>query len=190
MKKILIIGGMIILLVAGAVSPSIGASKKPVRITPADVAQAIDLKQREETVLSKEGELLKREQEMAEVRSEVDQKLARLVNLQKQIKEQLDKLRPIFLNEIQPAIKSYKSSFIVGEAEKLANKIQGIGEKYHEKTLVDYGLKLRGYIEDYLSLKTSQFFQKNKDEILEKERNCDNSLAQIEKILYGKIISK
>ena len=75
--------------------PAAAEETRPVQITEADVARAIALKEREEAVETREKELSSREQELAAVRKEVDQKLARLVSLQSEVKGQLDELKSI-----------------------------------------------------------------------------------------------
>ncbi len=90
--------------------------QKPVRITPVEVEQAIALKEREESVLGREIELNKKEQEMEDLSSEIDDKLARLVKLQKEVKGYLEEFRTTKSREFANLVKVYSAM----SASKLA----------------------------------------------------------------------
>ena len=83
--------------------------KKPVRITSEDVEQAIDLKAREEAVVTKEKALVERERELALVEKDINEKLAKVQELQNSIKKQLEELNAVPGKEFKNLIKVYSA---------------------------------------------------------------------------------
>lgn len=98
------------------------AERKPVRITPVDVEQALDLKAREEAVAAREKELAAREKELAAVQKDVDEKLRRIAALQKEIREELAGFSAVRSREFKNLIKVY-SSMSASKVAPLLNKM-------------------------------------------------------------------
>lgn len=78
-------------------------------ITPADVANAFNLKDREAAVASKEAELAKQAQLQAQVQKELDEKLARLSGLQAELKDQLAAIKGAQSQEFSNLVKIYST---------------------------------------------------------------------------------
>lgn len=78
-------------------------------ITPEDVANAFNLKEREAAVQSKEAELAKREETQAEIQKELDEKLTKLSGLQAELKDQLTAIKGAQSLEFANLIKVYST---------------------------------------------------------------------------------
>jgi len=76
-------------------------------ITPEDVANAFNIKEREAAVVAKETELAKREQLQAQVQKELDEKLTRLTTMQSELKDQLAAIKGAQTQEFSNLVKIY-----------------------------------------------------------------------------------
>ena len=107
------LGTILLMLAAGCLVCSsavvAGVSEKPVRITPRDVEQAIDLKAREDAVAAREKALAEKEKELAMIQKDIDEKLARIEELQKNVEARLDELNAVPDKEFRNLIKVYSS---------------------------------------------------------------------------------
>ena len=78
-------------------------------ITPDDVANAFNVKEREAAVVAKETELAKREQMQAQVQKELDEKLTKLTAIQSELKDQLTAIKGAQTQEFTNLIKIYST---------------------------------------------------------------------------------
>ena len=78
-------------------------------ITPEDVSNALNLKDREAAVVVKETELAKREQVQAQIQKEIDEKLTRLGTIQTELKNQLAAIKGAQNQEFSNLVKIYST---------------------------------------------------------------------------------
>ena len=78
-------------------------------ITPEDVANAFNLKDREAAVVAKETALAKREEVQAGVQKELDEKLTKLSTLQVELKDQLAAIKGAQNQEFSNLVKIYST---------------------------------------------------------------------------------
>lgn len=84
--------------------------KQPVKaITPEDVSNAFNMKDREAAVVAKEAEISKREQVQEQVKKELDEKLAKLTSLQMELKDQLAAIKGAQSQEFSNLVKVYSA---------------------------------------------------------------------------------
>jgi flagellar motility protein MotE (MotC chaperone) len=103
---ILIVVALGLMVSGGAVLHAL--DKQPIRaITPGDLAKALELKEREAALVTKEAEIAKREQTQEQVQKELDAKLAKLTSIQSDLKDQLAAIKGAETAEFTNLIKIY-----------------------------------------------------------------------------------
>lgn len=101
---------VIVALMAGSVAALHALDKQPVKaITPADVAKALELKEREEALVAKEAEFAKKAEEQAQMRKDVEEKLVRLSAMQSELKGQFEAIKGAQRQEFMNLIKIYSA---------------------------------------------------------------------------------
>ena len=92
-----------------AAVPDTGAQDGPVRLGTKDIEVAASLRAREEAVAAKEKALAAKERELAALRRDVDEKLARIEKLQRDVQAKLDVINAVPDKEFTNLIKIYSS---------------------------------------------------------------------------------
>jgi len=108
-----------------------GAEKKPPSISEIDFEFAKSLKEREDAVRQREKQLEEQEKMVAEVQREVDEKLARLVALQTEVKGQIEELGTSKDVQFRNLIKVYSAM----SSTKLAPLLNKMEDKTVAKVL-------------------------------------------------------
>lgn len=110
MKKMIIftIIAIVLMVSGGAVLHAL--DQQPGKaITPEDVVNALNLKEKEVAIAAKEVELSEREQTQAQIQKELDEKLARLASVQAELKDQLTAIKGAQTQEFMNLIKIYSA---------------------------------------------------------------------------------
>ncbi|MFC1513056.1 MotE family protein [Thermodesulfobacteriota bacterium] len=103
----LYLGLMIFLLVLP--SFALAGEKKPVRVGPGEIELAVSLKEREQAIELREKELVRREEELAFLRTDVDAKLEKLTVLQQELQVQIAELKQVADKDFKNLIKVYSA---------------------------------------------------------------------------------
>jgi len=110
MKKMTILALVALALMVSGGAALYALDQQPIRaITPADVAKALELKDKEASLAAKEAEIAKREATQNQVQKELDEKLARLATIQVELKDQLAAIKGAETAEFQNLIKIYSA---------------------------------------------------------------------------------
>lgn len=108
MKKMIILVMVALALMVSGGAVLYALDKQPVRaITPGDLAKALELKERESSLVAKEAELAKREKTQEQVQKELDEKLAKLASQQLELKDQLAAIKGAESAEFTNLVKIY-----------------------------------------------------------------------------------
>lgn len=110
MKKMTILALVALGLMVSGGAALYALDQQPIRaITPADVAKALELKEKEAALAAKEAEITKREETQALVQKEIDEKLARLATMQSELKDQLAAIKGAESAEFTNLVKIYST---------------------------------------------------------------------------------
>jgi len=110
MKKIAFFAVIVICLVVSGVAVLYALDQQPNKaVTPADVAKALELKEKEAALATREAELAKREKTQGEVQKELDDKLAKLTAIQAGLRDQLAAIKGAESAEFTNLVKIYST---------------------------------------------------------------------------------
>ncbi|MBU0483868.1 MAG: hypothetical protein KKB30_05075 [Proteobacteria bacterium] len=114
-QSILVLFGVVIMQ-GYWVGPVIAARKEPVKVSSQEARLMLQFKEREDSLKAREQALDKKEQDLALVSKEVDDKLVVLISLQEDLQNKLDELKKIKDKRFSDLIKVYSAM----SASKLA----------------------------------------------------------------------
>lgn len=103
--------------------PAMAADKKPVKASAQEIALSATLKEREAAVVAKEKELALKEEELAKLSQQVDEKYTKLIALQQEVKTQLEDLNKERDQRFRNLIKIY-SNMSASKVAPLLDKME------------------------------------------------------------------
>ncbi|MFZ5776059.1 MAG: MotE family protein [Thermodesulfobacteriota bacterium] len=95
------------LLLALAASPAVAADKGPVKVTSEEAALAASLKSREDAIAVREQAVAAKEAELKQLAKEVDEKYARLIARQEELKKQIGGMGGVREQRFRNLVKIY-----------------------------------------------------------------------------------
>ena len=110
MRKLLVLAMVALGLLVSGGAVIYALDQQPIKpVTPADVAKALELKEKEASLAAKEAEIAKREKTQGELQKELDEKLTKLTTIQNELKDQLAAIRGAETAEFTNLIKIYST---------------------------------------------------------------------------------
>ena len=105
--------------------PAAAAEKSPVKASTQEISQAAGLKTREEAIVAKERELARREQELASLNRDAEEKYAKIIALQEDLKGKLaaiNRVRDQRFNNLIKVLSAMSASKVAPLLDKMEDE--------------------------------------------------------------------